>query len=324
MSMNVSTSRFNHIVAFEVSKAELVVHTLPADRQQQIGNTAAAVRRLLKREQHSNLRQGLGEMLVLCEATGGYERHVLDQAAALGIKLHRAHGSRTRLFARFNGRRAKTDKIDARLLALYAMSTAELPLYEPPSPEQQALRALRRRRDEIAKMLRMETNRTEHARLARLRTSLSRHRKWLQAELQAIEEEIELLIAQTPELNRKAGLMRSVKGVGPKTVAAILAYLPELGTLSKAQVASLTGLAPHAKDSGTQHNPRHIVAGRAALRTSLYMAALVAQSCNPKLRAFAQSLRARGKPNKVILVALMRRLIVILNAVIASGQPARA
>ena len=189
MSMNPSASRFNHIVAFEVSKAELVVHTLPADRQERIANSKAAVRRVLRREQQRNLRLGLGEMLAVCEATGGYERHVLDLAVALGIELHRAHGSRTRLFARFQGRRAKTDKIDARLLALYG-STPGLDLYRPPSPEQQALRDLRRRRDEIAKMLRMETNRTEHARLSRLKASLSRHRKWLAAELEALEAEI--------------------------------------------------------------------------------------------------------------------------------------
>ena len=229
MSMTPTASRFNHVVAFEVSKAELVVHSLPADRQQRIGNTRAAVRRLLERERQSNLRLGLGEMLIVCEATGGYERHVLEGAADLGLKLHRAHGNRTRMFARFNGRRAKTDAIDARLLALYGL-TPNLELHRKPAPEQQALRALRRRRDDIQQMLRMEMNRTEQARHPRLRASLSRHRKWLKAELEAIEAEIETLIAQSPELSHKATLMRSVRGVGPKTAAAILAYLPELGT----------------------------------------------------------------------------------------------
>lgn len=322
MSMTPTTSRFNHIVAFEVSKAELVVHTLPADTQQRIKNTSAAVRRLLEREVQRNLRLGPGAMLIVCEATGGYERHVLDAAAALGLNLHRAHGSRTRMFARFNGRRAKTDKIDARLIAQYGL-TPGLELHRQPSPELEAIRALRRRRDDIAQMLRMEHNRTEHTRLPRLKASLSRHRKWLTLELKAIEAEIEDLIAKTPELARKAALMRSVKGVGPKTVAAILAYLPEIGTLTKAQAAALTGLAPHANDSGTLAAPRHIGGGRATIRACLYMAALVARSCNQKLKAFAQALRQRGKPNKLILTAIMRRLIVILNAVIASGQPAR-
>jgi len=323
MIMTKAASRFNHIVAFEVSKHELVVHSLPADQQERVSNTRAAVRRILKREAARNQRLGLGPLLVICEATGGYERHVLGAAAELGLSLHRAHGNRTRMFARFSGRRAKTDAIDARLLALYGL-TPGLALYRQPGPELEALRALRRRRDDIQQMLRMEMNRTEQAILPRLKTSLSRHRNWLNAELEAIEAEIETLIARSPELSRKATLMQSVKGVGPKTAAAILAYLPELGTLDKAKAASLAGLAPHANDSGLQQGARHIAGGRAALRASLYMAALVARSFNPKLRAFAMQLRARGKPNKVILTAIMRRLIVILNAVVASGQPARA
>jgi len=322
MIMPPTPTCFNHIVAFEVSKAELVVHTLPADRQQTIRNTPATVRRLLRAEQRTNSKLGLGSLLVVCEATGGYERHVLAEAAALGLAVHRAHGSRTRLFARFNGKLAKTDAIDARLIARYGL-TPDLPLYAPPSPEQAALRQLRQRRDELQQMLRMETNRIEHASLKRLRASLDRHTAWLEDELKAIEVEIEQLIEQSPELSRKANLMRSLKGVGPKTVAAILAYLPEIGTLNKAQVGAISGLAPIANDSGQRNGKRHIAAGRAALRASLYMAALVARTFNPRLKAFADQLRKRGKPNKLILTAIMRKLIVILNAVVASGQPAK-
>ena len=317
-----TASCFNHIVAFEVSKAELVVHTLPADRQQPIANTAAAVRRLLKAEQRQNHKLGLGPLLVVCEATGGYERHVLDAAQALGLALHRAHGSRTRLFARFNGFAAKTDAIDARLIARYGL-TPDLPLYIPPSPQQAALRQLRARRDEIAQMLGMELNRTEHASLKRLKASLARHQAWLEDELKAIETEIADLIANCPELDAKATLMRSVIGIGPKTAAAILAYLPEIGTISKQTVAAITGLAPVANDSGQHHGRRHIAGGRAILRANLYMAALVARHRNPAIRAFAETLKARGKPNKLILTAVMRKLIVIINAVVTSGQPAR-
>lgn len=323
MIMNPSEPRFNHIVAFEVSKQELVVHTLPADRQQRIANTPRAVHLLLAAEQRANLKLGLGALLVVCEATGGYERHVLDQAGRLGLAVHRAHGSRTRLFARFNGKLAKTDAIDARLIARYGL-TPGLPLYTPPAPELAALRQLRQRRDEIAQMLNMELNRTEHARLKRLTTSLARHTAWLQSELVALEAEIESLIDTSSELSRKARLMRSVKGVGPKTVAAILAYLPEIGDLSKAQVGGITGLAPLANDSGQHTGRRQISGGRANLRASLYMAALVAKNHNPRLKAFAAQLRSRGKPNKLILAAIMRKLIVIINAVLVSGTPARA
>lgn len=173
-------------------------------------------------------------------------------------------------------------------------------------------------------MLRMELNRSEHAQPGLPKASLSRHRKWLEAEHRTLEAEIAALIRTTPELSRKADLMQSITGIGPKTAAACLAYLPELGEMSKAQAASLTGLAPHANESGRQRGTRHIAGGRKAVRASLYMAALVASTRNPKLKAFAQSLRARGKPNKLILTAIMRKLVVILNAVIRSGLPAYA
>lgn len=322
MIMTHSQTLFNHIIAVEVSKAQLVVHVLPAQTQLCIANTKAAVRRLLQQEQRANAKHGLGPMLVVCEATGGYERHVLDQTHALGLNVHRAHGSRTRLFARFSGQGAKTDAIDAQLLARYGQ-TPGLELYRLPSPDQQALLALRRRRDDLATMLRMEANRMEQARLPRLKTSLERHCKWLKAELDAIEAEIDTVIASSDELAPKARLMQSLKGIGPKTAAAILAYLPEIGTLTKAQAAGLCGLAPLANDSGTYRGPRRISGGRSNLRACLYMAALVARTHNPKLKAFGQSLKQRGKPNKLILTAIMRRIIVILNAIIASNQPAK-
>lgn len=325
MTMIPTNPQFNHIVAFEVSKHELVVHILPADSAERIANTGAAVRRVLRRERARNARRSLGPLLVVCEATGGYERHILMATEALGLPLHRAHGTRTRLFARYHGQRAKTDPIDARLLALYGSGASQqLQLYRSPDPSQQALRALRKRRDELDHLLRMETNRAEHAHHPRIKASLARHIRMLRADRSALEAEIEALIRDTPELRHKATLMRSVDGIGPATAAACLAYLPELGTLSKAQAAGITGLAPHARDSGQHKGQRHIGGGRKTVRTSLYMAALVAIRFNPRLRAFAQALKARGKPPKLVITAVMRKLIVILNAVLRSGQPAHA
>lgn len=323
MNMSPTQPEFNHVVAFEVSKHELVVHILPADTQEHIANTGAAVRRILRREHKRNCQQQLGSLLVVCEATGGYERTVLTEAAALELSTHRAHGSHTRMYARYR-KRAKTDPIDARLLAHYGRTTPGLPLHRPPSPEHETLRALRNRRDELLQMQRMELNRLEHAHDRKIKASLARHCKLLKAEADALQAEIAALIEATPEFRHKASLMRSVKGVGPLTVAACLAYLPELGTLSKAEVAAIAGLAPHANDSGQHRGARHIGGGRKTVRTSLYMAALVARSCNPKLRAFANTLKARGKPNKVVLIAIMRKLVVILNAVLKSGLPAKA
>ena len=323
MNMSPTQSQFNHVVAFEVSKHELVVHILPADAGERIANTAAAVRRLLKREHKRNQAQDLGVLLVICEATGGYERHVLAQAGILGLATHRAHGSRTRLFARYQGKRAKTDPIDARLLALYGRATPDLQLHQTPNPEQAALRELRVRRDQLMQILRMEKNRMEHATHPRSKASLRQHCKWLELECKALQAQIAALIETSPDLRHKAHLMQSIKGVGPGTAAAILAHLPELGTLTKAQAAGITGLAPHANDSGQHIGNRHIGGGRKSVRTSLYMAALVAKTRNPRIKDFAQTLRARGKPNKLIITAIMRKLIVILNAVLKTNQPAR-
>jgi transposase len=162
---------FQHIIAFEVAKTGLTLHILPADRQEAIANTPAAVRRILRRELKLNDRQGLGPILVVCEATGGYERHVLAEAVASGLALHRAHGVHTRYFARYLGL-AKTDPIDARMLALYGRNTPKLRLYTPPEPHQAALTALRKRRDDIKTMIRMEANRLEHARHASVVASI--------------------------------------------------------------------------------------------------------------------------------------------------------
>jgi transposase len=317
--MNPPTQRFNRILAFEVAKHSLVIHSLPDDRQRRIANTAGAVRKLLR----AALAASEAQILVVCEATGGYEKHVLEQACALDLACHRAHGARVRHFAKYMGAAAKTDAIDARMLALYAQDARELRLYRPPAAEQKAVRALKARRDELLHMQIAETNRIEHAEHESVRASLRTHVRMLKLQLARIERELAQLIDETPRLAEQARLMQSVKGVGAETTAAIIAYFPELGSLSKAQAARLAGLAPIARDSGRMSAPRHIEPGRAALRRTLYMAAVVAMRFNPRLRAFAARLKAKGKPFKLIAAAVMRKLVVILNAVLASGEPAR-
>lgn len=317
MTMIPTERRFKRVIAFEVSKHSLVVHRLPEDEQVTIANEGRAIARLLARWQAG------APVLVVCEATGGYERHVLEAAEAAGLTLHRAHGSRVRAFARYLGHRAKTDPLDARLIARYGLETPGLRLYSPPPPEQAALRALRGRRDEIAVMARMEENRLEQAVHERVRRSLATQLAALTAELAALEREIAALIAADDRLARRAALMQSVKGIGPKTAAAILAYLPELGTLSRGGAAALVGLAPYADDSGRQRGVRHVAGGRADARKSLYMAAVVAMTHNPAIRDWASSLRQRGKPPKLVITAVMRKLIVVLNAILREEKPCR-
>jgi transposase len=319
MTMTANHPPFNHVVAFEVSKESLVAHTLPVDEQRPIANQLQAVRRLLKTEIKRNRKDQHGPLLVVCEATGGYERHVLDAAIELGLPVHRAHGARVRFFARYLGLVAKTDPIDARMLAQYGRQTEELRLYTPPPPECEALRALQARRAEIQDMIIAETNRLEHARYKSVLKGLKAHIAALEAIFRAIEAEIADLVRATDNLREKVRLMRTVKGVGLVTATTLLAYLPEIGQLTKGQVARRTGLAPINDDSGKKRGPRHIEAGRSQIR--LYMAAVVATNCNPVLREFAARLKARGHPFKYVITAVMRKLVVILNAVLRDGEP---
>jgi transposase len=324
MTMIATRSEFNHVVAFEVSKAELVVHKLPEDEQCAIANAGKPVRRLLAGELKRLTRHPQARLLVVCEATGGYERHVLNACFALGIACHRAHGSRVRFFAHYLGIGAKTDGIDARLLAAYGLRSPKLRLYAPPSAEEQALKDLKARRDEIQAMIIAESNRLEHATNAIVLRSLKLHLAALQRAFDALEAEIAALLRSCPPLAQKAQLMRSLKGIGPVTAATLVAYMPELGTLTKGEAARLAGLAPMNRDSGKLTAPRHVEAGRSSVRRCLYMAAVVAMRCNPLIRDFATRLKARGKPYKVVATAVMRKLIVTLNAILRSGQPWRA
>jgi transposase len=321
MIMNPAPSVFNHIVAFDVAKHSLCVHILPGDERQTIPNKPKAIRKLLLAQKRHNANLHLGPLLVVCEATGGYERHLLEICVELGIAAHKAHGSRVRYFAKYRGLLAKTDPIDAHVLALFGLKTEDLRLYTPPAPELQALAALRARRDQIQAMLVAETNRLEHVRHASVARSLKEHIATLRKALAALEAQIAAHLKASETLTRKAALMRSLKGIGQGTVTVLLAYMPELGTFSRAGAACLAGVAPFDDDSGKSSLPRHIAAGRAAVRKVLYMAALTAIRHNRIMKSYAEKLRHKGKPAKVVITAIMRKLIVTLNAILRTGEP---
>ena len=250
MTTNPPQIVFNHILAFEVSKEQLLVHTLPADEQCAIDNKPQAVRRLIKAEIKRNRNKQLGQMLVVCEATGGYERHVLDAAVEMGLSVHRAHGTRVRHFGGYCGLLAKTDPIDARLLAQYGLKTENIRLYSPPPPETAALRALHARRTEIQQMLIAETGRLDHAQHKSVLKSLKDHIASLKAALAAIEADIAQLVEECEVLSKKVALMQTVIGIGPISAMVVLAYLPDIGRLTRGQAARLAGLAPINNDSG--------------------------------------------------------------------------
>lgn len=322
ITMPASAERFNCVIAFEVSKAELVVHRAPEGVFTTLTNAKAAVRRYLKKQIGFKPGTNLGELLIICEATGGYERPVLEAAHELGLACHRAHGSRVRAYARYRGTHAKSDAIDARLLAEYGLTSRNLKLYQPPSPAQERLRALLGRRTELRCTMEAEQNRLEHALDPDVADSIKTLIAALRRLLGTIEAKIALLIKDDASMAEKSRLLQSVKGVGPTTAATLLGYAPELGGLTRGAAAALLGLAPFDRDSGTSKAPRHIFAGRAEVRSCLYMAAVSAMRFNPRMRAFAERLKARGKPFKLAATAVMRKLAVQLNAILKTGKPA--
>jgi transposase len=316
-----AAARFNHVIAFDVAKASLSVHILPSGESLEAPNTLAGARRLLRREQKRNAKLGLGPLLVICEATGGYETAVLEAACELGLACHRAHGSGVRAYAEFRGQHAKSDPIDSRLIAEYGRDKKELRLYEPPRPGQAALRELMRRRAELQDMLEAEQCRLEHVTLKAVRRGLEKHLEMLRKELRVLEKEIEALTCQDEELNHRATLMQTLVGVGPITAFSLLAFLPELGFIPASTAVALAGLAPYDRDSGKERGPRRIFAGRRQVRTCLFMAARAAIQHHEVFRSFAKRLTEKGKPYKVVVTAVMRKLIVILSAMLKADEP---
>lgn len=315
--------RFNHVLAFEVSKSTLLVESAPAGTRCEIANTGASVRRLLRKEIKRNAGLGLGPLLVVCEATSGYERHVLDEAYALGIASHRAHGSSVRAFARFRGQNAKTDPIDAGVIAEYGRQRSDLRLYAPPTRDQTELRQLVARRADLIALIGAERCRLDQATCDRVKKSVLKVIALLKDELAAITKACKDLIDGHDEFHRSAELMQSVKGVGKITAMTLLAFMPEIGSTGRGAVAALAGLAPYARDSGKTRGKRHIFGGRSEVRQCLYMTALVAVRRNPVFKRVAERLKANGKPFKVVLTAIMRRLLVTLNAILRDGEPWR-
>ncbi len=319
--MTATAARFNHVIAFDVAKESLAVHILPSGESLEAPNTAAGVRRLLLREQKRNAKLGLGPLLVVCEATGGYENNVLEAACELGLACHRAHGSSVRAYAKFRGRHAKSDPIDGCLIAEYGRDKPGLRLYQPPRPEQAALRELMGRRAELQDMIEAEQCRLEHVSLKPVRLSLEKHLKMLNKELLAIEKEIKAAARGDEVLNHRAKLMQTVTGVGSVTAYTLLAFMPELGSIPASTAAALAGLAPYDRDSGKERGRRRIFAGRSQVRSCLFMAARAAIRHHEVFSAFAGRLMKKGKPYKVAVTAVMRKLIVILSAMLKADEP---
>lgn len=257
---------------------------------------------------------------VILEATGGYERLAARILAASGVPVVIVNPRQVRDFARSTGELAKTDRIDAQMLALFA-ERVQPELRPIPSEQQEEFKALASRRRQLIRMLTAEKNRLAGTRKAKQRRPLQAHIRFLEKQIENIERELDQLIDESPLYSAKNNLLQSVPGIGPAVSVTLLAELPELGQLTRKEIAKLVGVAPLNRDSGTYRGQRSIWGGRAHVRSKLYMSALVAIRHNDPLKDFYTRLRDNGKAAKVALVAVARKLLTILNSIIKTATP---
>jgi transposase len=299
-------------VGIDVSKAELVVAVRPSGERMTLGNDRVGIKRLVGRLNE------LKPELVVVEATGGLQRQMVAALWMAGIAVAAVNPSWVRNFAKGRGVRAKTDRKDAEVLALFA--ERERPQARPPADaETQALQELVMRREQLLEMLVAEKQRL-HRGSGTMRKELRHHIAYLEGRIKDVEADIDKTVRRSDGWRRKSEIVRSVPGLGKTFCAMVLAKVPELGTLNRKQIGALVGVAPMPDDSGSRHGRRMIAGGRFEVRNKLYMCALVAARANPVLKQFYERLVARGKPKKLALAAVMRKLIVTLNAMLRTNS----
>ncbi len=298
-------------VGIDVAKDWLDVAVQPGGEHWRVAQDAAGLAGLVAR------LDALAPALVVLEASGGYERPVLAALTAAGLPVALVNPRQTRDFAKATGQLAKTDRLDAHALARFAQAV-QPPARPLPPAETQALAATLARRRQLLEMLTAEQNRRRTA-LSAIQPQLDAHIAWLQAALDEIDRDLADQIAADPAWRERAERLRSAPGVGPVLAMTLLAELPELGRLDRRAIAKLVGVAPLNDDSGTRRGKRTTWGGRVTVRTTLYMATLSAVRFNPVIRAFYVRLQANGKPKAVALVACMRKLLTILNAMVRHG-----
>jgi transposase len=305
-------------VGIDVAKDHLDVHVRPTDEAFRVPHDDAGLASLLKR------LRALTPSLIVLEASGGYEVPLTAALASATLPLAVVNPRQIRDYARALGQLAKTDRLDARVIALFA--EAVRPQARPvPDAQAQALAELIARRRQLVDMLAAEQNRRRLLRDRRVQRQLDAHITWLEEALRRLDHDLSTLVRATPAWRETEDLLRSARGIGPVTAYTLIANLPELGRLDRRRIAALVGLAPLARDSGVFRGRRMIAGGRPHIRRVLYMATLAAIKYNPVIRAFHHRLVAAGRPNKVAITAAMRKLLTILNAMLRDrrpGQPA--
>lgn len=304
---------FTSFVGIDVAKHSCDVHLLPEGCGLSLEYTPKGL-------QH--LRQQLpapGTCLIVVESTGGYERRLVAELADAGHLVAIVNPRQVRDFAKAFGFLAKTDRLDARVLALFAEKVQPRPA--PKVPEKQAeLEQLVTRRRQLVDLRTAESNRLETITSKPVRKSIQQVIDQLNKLIRKLEQEILAALQSDDDWRGKFEILTSTPGVGSTTAATIVAQLPELGQLNRQEISALVGLAPYNHDSGAHRGKRSIWGGRAAVRSALYMATLTAYRCNPVIRAFAQRLKAQHKPFKVVITACMRKLLVILNTMLKTNS----
>jgi transposase len=302
-------------VGIDVSKDKLDVAVLGGKQEWQVDNNALGIAELVKQ------MQGVQPDLVVVEATGGYQRGVVDALFQSGLAVAVVNPARVRQFARAYGLLAKTDRLDAQVLAVFG-ERVKPRLYEGKDEQERELGGLLVRRRQLEEMLKAEKNRLRTI-APSLRGSVERIIAVLQAEKKCLDEQIERFVQERAEWREESAILSSAPGVGKVTTATLLADLPELGKLDGKKIAALVGVAPMNHDSGKKRGYRKTKAGRADVRSVLYMATLVACRYNPLIKRQYENLLKRGKQKKVAITACMRKFLVILNAMLRDRQPFR-
>ena len=300
-------------IGIDVSKQWLEVAAHEQDYQFRCANRASAFAALLA--ELIDLRPAL----IVLEATGGLERAVVSALHGAGLPVVVVNPRQVRDFAKALGQLAKTDRLDARVLAAFA--AAIKPSLRPiKANDELELDALVGRRDQLVEMLADEKNRRAAAATDSLRDEIQQHIDWLNGRIAELDQQLKKLVQGSARWQVKDQILQSTPGIGPVVSSLLLAQLPELGTLNRQQISKLVGVAPLNRDSGQQRGSRHIFGGRANVRRVLYMAALTASRCNPVIKAFYERLQARQKPFKVAITACMRKLLTIINFMVRDGS----
>lgn len=296
-------------VGIDVAKAWVDVAVVPTGHRQRVGTDAVALDGLVRE------LVALAPTVIVVEASGGYESALVSACGVAGLPVVVVNPRQVRDFAKALGRLAKTDTIDAEVLAVFG-ERVRPPVRPLRDAETAALSALLQRRRQLLDMLTAERQRRAQATAARVVQSLDETIRFLEARLRDVNRELQTALKASPLWQAKEQLLRSVPGIGPTTALTLLGELPELGQLSRRQIAALVGVAPLNCDSGTRRGTRTTWGGRAPVRTALYMATITAVRCNPVCRAFYARLRARGKRPKVARIATVHKLLTILNAMV--------